>query len=304
MSDEIYIEGVTYLSSKRAARSSGYTQDYIGQLARGGLIDARRIGNLWYISMDSLGAYKQNAGSYVPKPPETPRVPNPESLLSFDGKDYVSAPRAADITGYHQDYVGQLARGGMVLGRQVGNHWYVERAGLIAHKEEKDGLLGAVQAESVGISRTGEKIKDYNGAEPYLTYTSDLHDLLPNIAEREAAEAETETSIPIRVLRDIRPYSVRMGDTAGGINAPILEKKSKRQPRITRQSLAFLGAAATVVIFLSVGVVSFKNSSVYTQSTEPGSKLTLTASAAATMAKIGDILEQLLTRELVYRRSN
>jgi hypothetical protein len=51
MSDEMVIEGKTYISSKRAAQVSGYAQDYIGQLARGGAIDAQRVGGLWFVNL-------------------------------------------------------------------------------------------------------------------------------------------------------------------------------------------------------------------------------------------------------------
>src|SRR3989344_4642516 len=154
MSDELFLSGKTYVSSKRAADTSGYAQDYIGQLARGGLIDAQRVGGLWYVSMESLSGYKKNADTYQPQPPQTGenQVPDAESIVSFDGKDYVSAGRAAKITGYNQDYIGQLARRGAILSRQIGNRWYIDRDALVSHKTEKDKMLGAVQSASVGIS--------------------------------------------------------------------------------------------------------------------------------------------------------
>ncbi len=70
MSDAISLEGKEYISSKRASELSGYAQDYIGQLARKGLIHAQRVGGLWYISMASLVGYKTKADDYVPQQPE------------------------------------------------------------------------------------------------------------------------------------------------------------------------------------------------------------------------------------------
>src|SRR3989344_9003329 len=154
MSDSMFIQGKAYISSKRASELSGYAQDYIGQLARKGLIDAQRVGGLWFVSQASLTEYKSNADRYTPQLPQKKEAPDVSSLISFDGKDPVSASRAAKITVYHPDYVGQLARSGAIISRQVGNRWYVDRAALLAHKKEKDGLLGAVQAQSVGISRS------------------------------------------------------------------------------------------------------------------------------------------------------
>ena len=141
MSDEMTIGGKQYISSKRAAEISDYTQDYIGQLARKRLIDAHRVGGLWYVSMDALLRYKEKAESYIPTPPQNAVLRDRESLVSFDGKDYVSASRAAEITGYHSDYVGQLARSGTVLSKQVGNRWYVERSHIVGHKRKKTACL-------------------------------------------------------------------------------------------------------------------------------------------------------------------
>ena len=108
MAQDIDLGGTIYISSKRAAEITGYTQDYIGQLARGGSIAAQRVSGLWYVVEESLKNYKTKADEFKPEPPKgfTSSV-DLESAVSFDGKDYVSAQRAAKITGYPQEYVGQ-----------------------------------------------------------------------------------------------------------------------------------------------------------------------------------------------------
>lgn len=159
MATEINLGGTIYISSKHAAEKTGYTQDYIGQLARGGQIEAKRVSGMWYILEESLRNYKAKADQFVPTPPQG-FAPNPdkEVSVSFDGKDYISTGRAAKLTGYNQDYVGQLARSGEVLSRQVGNRWYIDRESLLAHKKQKDDLLAAVQVESVGLAKPGEEV--------------------------------------------------------------------------------------------------------------------------------------------------
>src|SRR5262245_59436630 len=141
MTQEIDLGGTIYVSSKRAAEISGYAQDYIGQLARSGQIDAKRISGLWYIQQDSLKSHKEKADQYVPVPPQRQSAnPDLDASISFDGKDYVSAQRGAKITGYSNDYVGQLARSSKIVSRQVGNRWYVDREALIEHKRHNDSL--------------------------------------------------------------------------------------------------------------------------------------------------------------------
>jgi hypothetical protein len=47
--DEIVIEEKKYISSKRAAKITGYAKDYIGQLCREGRVPARLVGRNWYV---------------------------------------------------------------------------------------------------------------------------------------------------------------------------------------------------------------------------------------------------------------
>jgi hypothetical protein len=47
--DEILIEGKKYVSSKQAAKMTGYAKDYVGQLCREGRVPARLVGRGWYV---------------------------------------------------------------------------------------------------------------------------------------------------------------------------------------------------------------------------------------------------------------
>ncbi len=47
--DEILIGEKNYVSSKRAAKMTGYAKDYIGQLCREGRVPARLVGRSWYV---------------------------------------------------------------------------------------------------------------------------------------------------------------------------------------------------------------------------------------------------------------
>jgi hypothetical protein len=69
-----------------------------------------------------------------------------ESLI-IEGKQYISARRAAEIAAYSNDYVGQLCRSGKLACRMVGRFWYVDESSLRKHKEESfkanQGSFGA-----------------------------------------------------------------------------------------------------------------------------------------------------------------
>jgi hypothetical protein len=312
MSNDIQIDGKSYISSKRAAELSGYAQDYIGQLARKSLIDARRIGGLWYVSMESLQDYKKKAEEFKPEPPARVDAPEPGTLVFFDGKEYLSAARAAEQTGYTQDYVGQLARSGTILSRQVGNRWYVERGSILGHKSEKDRLLAAVQAESVGLPKSSQIVSANvaNTREPLFNYFTESLDLIPNIEIRGADIQKMTEKDPISDNRDtLHRLPIRRISSV----KPQMQLRGSRRPAPRRNSSAaqrsytplLLGAAATIVIVLSVGYASVlrQNSVVAVKSGPSGGLQALKASVDTAFSQIGDILEPFLTHDLVYQRA-
>src|SRR3989338_3553964 len=325
MSDEIIIDGTQFISSKRASQLSGYEQDYIGQLCRGGNIKARRVGGLWYVSADSLMKYKARAEEYKPEPPvRNGEMNTPDSLVSFDGKGHISTSRAAKITGYSPDYVGQMARAGIIPSRQVGNRWYVEHTGILKHKESKDALLGAVQAESVGL-----KTPEAQGARgdhafsiPLYQYTKDNRELLPSTGESAvlvARPADIRTDRPdIRPDYDdmsrqeedtpdekyVIPIRVYHGKGETFMKSPLYNMPVMVEPRRAMLPMVLTASLFTIVIVLSFGFISLKKSSIYTNN-EIKERIKSSQMASAGMAfisKAGDILETLIVPELVYRR--
>lgn len=319
------LDGEMFISSRRASGSSGYAQDYIGYLARKGLISARRIGGLWYVSERSLKEYEQRAKEFKPvAPTNASRDEEPETFVSFDGREYVSAAKGADITGYHQDYIGQLARGGKVLARQVGTRWYVDRATLVSHKKQKDALLAVVQAKAVGLKRSAEMVGEpeyltdarRNGAGPYMIYTRDDKDLMPVIADRKHKGGGGDFS-PSDVLApshisDARMIPIRRFGRHLDLNADAHAdgrgmKVSDRRAAPLKASGKYLAAAisavaATIVIVVMVGYAITKGSPLYTHMVSDESGFALSGRFASAIARLGDFIEIVVAPEMIYKR--
>ena len=312
MADEIVLDGKSYVPSKRAAVSCGYAQDYVGQLARSGAIDAQRVGGLWYVSMESLESYKRSSDAFVPQVPQAPKAMQElDTIVSFDGKDYVSASKASKLTGYNPDYVGQLARAGKVLSRQIGNRWYVERESLMAHKSQKDALLASVQSEAAGLVRPqiapqpkAEEV--FDDSAPRLTYIREDRELLPTLIKPEIkAEERIESvfsplqpekqSVPIRIV----PSERNLNDSDRA-NAPKRVKKARKVlPGAVRAV-----AALTVVIVVSYGFTTLKSDSVYAvlDASKIDSMDTMLGAAASAYERVLSAIENLVTDELHYSR--
>ena len=65
MSETIIKSG--WISTHRAAQLTGYTRDYVGQLARSGRVAAEQVGRTWYVERDSLLRYKAGVRPGRPK---------------------------------------------------------------------------------------------------------------------------------------------------------------------------------------------------------------------------------------------
>lgn len=246
MVDEITLDGEIYVSSRQAAKSTGYAQDYVGQLARKGHIDARRVGGLWYISAKSLEKHQEKSAEYAPKPPENKEIKTPDTIVSFDGRDYVSATRAASITGYNKDYLGQLARGGKVMSQQVGNRWYFDRESIMSHKSSKDSQLATVQSKSVGIDPAISTLQSSDTEsnaviedESYksLVYTHEAADLLPlQQKKQEGTESLTKKRSYLDLQEQV-PVAVVGGADALARQIPIRVVEGRKIPVPAKQEL-------------------------------------------------------------------
>lgn len=99
--DEIIVNQIKYISSKRASAATGYAKDYVGQLVRQGKVDARKVGRSWYVNelqiLKHSGKELQGStapansgdfrlGSYVA--PTRPKITHPHQIESAIKKSW------------------------------------------------------------------------------------------------------------------------------------------------------------------------------------------------------------------------
>ncbi|MFA5744852.1 MAG: hypothetical protein WC887_01420 [Candidatus Paceibacterota bacterium] len=73
--DEILIEEKKYVSSKRAAKMTGYAKDYVGQLCREGRVPARLVGRSWYVLEAAIQDHRFGATEESEKVPKIEKTP-------------------------------------------------------------------------------------------------------------------------------------------------------------------------------------------------------------------------------------
>ncbi|VAW32769.1 hypothetical protein MNBD_CPR01-583 [hydrothermal vent metagenome] len=147
--------------------------------------------------------------------------------ITFDGEKYLSSKRAAKVTGYAKDYVGQLCREGRVTARLVGRNWYVLEESIKRHR-----FGGDEKKEDVKHQKIEKKIKI---AKP------------PLVKEQIRYIPEEVTLLPIVERRSIDSASPAVEDSNGengGVheiqsekksaseNTPILIKKEKESTEV------------------------------------------------------------------------
>jgi len=171
-------------------------------------VDAKKVSGTWYVSLDSIKAHKEKADAYVPTPPHVERQKaaqgsEMDTIVAFDGREYISSKRAALLTGYAQDYITQLARTGTVRSQQIGSRWMLDKEHLLAHKKEKDTQLAKVQASSSGFDTSKNTVnKEELVEDSLLTYHQEGSPLVPVLKKPEFPTVDQEIAVKIPVHKD------------------------------------------------------------------------------------------------------
>jgi len=108
--------------------------------------------------------------------------------LEISGKRYISTRLAGKEHKYHSDYIGQLIRGGKVVGQKVGRSWYVEAESLAAYLGQETSA--SAPAPKMKVERV---VKQPRAKTPAPALVEMLVE--PEVSE-EPEETEEEISTP------------------------------------------------------------------------------------------------------------
>ena len=154
--------------------------------------------------------------------------------LVIEDKKYISSKRAADITGYAKDYVGQLAREGYVDARRVGRNWYVLESAIRDHRfgnPAESGLQGPrqeVKSETHSVTNTWEapRYMPADAEPPLLPSINRLGSDPEPIFERIKPAGEARDSS--RPPEDLQDTWQAWFDTFHQPGAPVVESREIR----------------------------------------------------------------------------
>lgn len=149
---------------------------------------------------------------------------NSEFFIS--GKKYISAKRAAKLTGYATDYIGQMCRGGKLDSRMIGRSWFVSEESLLGykqtitdsvfetprsgrkltHKHAQKGRQKPAVSAIVSVDRKGVRIprdgEEVSVAAPWDSYIPNLASLPQVSSAISSAVRHAAVSVP-KALRPV-----------------------------------------------------------------------------------------------------
>lgn len=136
--------------------------------------------------------------------------------LTLDKQKYVSSKRAAHITGYAKDYVGQLCREGRVQARLVGRNWYVLESSIMEHRFGPEEGSVATETPAHAPERAWEP----------AVYVSETLQMVPDLAQKAVPQADFITETPSlsvsEVPAEIEPEAQSMDSTPAAENPAVL----------------------------------------------------------------------------------
>ena len=93
--DELTIGDKMYISSKRAAKITGYAKDYVGQLCREGRVEARLVGRSWYVLETAIREHRFGGGAGKSEPIASLETDAEPSTAIWEAPRYVSEPEVS-----------------------------------------------------------------------------------------------------------------------------------------------------------------------------------------------------------------
>lgn len=123
--------------------------------------------------------------------------------ITIRDKVYISTKRAAAITGYAKDYVGQLCREGRVEATLVGRSWYVLESAIREHRFGKKDDEPAVEVTKEATAVVPEPVKTWQRPE----YVPEEPQFVPTLTPKRE-EAIQEPVVVAPIIQEVAPEPV------------------------------------------------------------------------------------------------
>lgn len=256
--DEITIGDKIYVSSKRAAKITGYAKDYIGQLCREGRVEAKLVGRNWYVLEAAIKDHRFGKEEVLPVKAVEELQTAPRSTETWQKPQY-EALEAVPIPelSLQEKVVEPLGSRAVADMQSAWREWFQDKQQMALPDGDdhfKDEYLPVIQEDTTENEQAAEETDQVSTEEVQISRIYEPEE--PREVDNSAEEEQEE---PVTLHRS---YAAReSGETVPATNVPVVdlsEPKKVAKPRARRksESNAAVLRAVFIVLALAAGLVS------------------------------------------------
>lgn len=130
----------------------------------------------------------------------------------FEGKKYISARRASEISDYASDYVGQLCRAGKLDCRMIGRSWFVTEESIHLHKaaisreEAIRGRIENLRGKPVKVSsQTSDDNSSAKASTESTASTPVVANVLAQVSGQSVVPLQSAVPTPVSLPKSVAP---------------------------------------------------------------------------------------------------
>lgn len=260
--DEITIGEKTYISSKQAAKITGYAKDYIGQLCREGRVEARLVGRNWYVLDSAIREHRfgKKEEEAAPAPEilqaeetldrsSTWKKPQYEAEIpvlvpSFSGKaaETVGAPAIADMQSAWKEWFQD---------KQVVQEDVLPNLSTMQEEEQQPSAAELPEEESETVYE-----------EEIVTVSRIQYTEAPSAQEEEVADEPSSETVdiqriyspkPVQVARPLDRTPAQPPVARRSTQRPISKSEKRTGTLVVRSLLIVVSVAVALVAMIGTG---------------------------------------------------
>ncbi len=282
--DELTLDDELYLSTKRAAKITGYAKDYVGQLCREGRVKARLVGRNWYVLDSSIREHRFGAeGGESTTAPEDDPAPKEVSMSQAQPEikaDPMHVAASAAPTDWQPvQYMPEKVSEMVVIGQPqdtFADHSSTEESESIPDttsvvqemqsawqdwfkRKDEEKVLAETLLETPEIVDEREGFSTFHSevVAPMINSNEEMESHFEVTAEKD----EEEVNIPIRRTYEPVPAVTRAQEAAEEEYVPVEARRTTKRGKPLKQShrsprTGFALAAPIRVFFILVMLIS------------------------------------------------
>ncbi len=206
--DELTIGDKTYISSKQAAKITGYAKDYVGQLCREGRVEARLVGRNWYVLEASVLEHRFGAVEEEQQKPVA--VQEAKESIPWTKPSYVAEEPEPVVPVLVKSPDTQSAKQVVSEMQSAWQEWFAaqptveaqERKQAATEEKETIPLEEDIEEEPVHISRVTEDTEEPAYAQSVSPIIRDYYtEATPDTHTEDAVEAPESSGRAHSLLR-------------------------------------------------------------------------------------------------------